>query len=313
MVLSKSVVASPGSRIEGRTLAVLLLSLLFWASAFAGIQAGLEAYQPGALALLRYLVASLAFAIYGILTRMPLPPRRDWPIMGLLGLLGVATYHVALSYGQLTVTAGSASLLIGSAPMFTAVLAVLTLGERLTRWGWLGVSISFSGIVLIAFGEGDGFQFERGAVLVLMAAICASLYMVIQKPYLQRYSPLQMTAYAAWAGTALMLVFLPDVVRTLPTAPLSATLPIVYLGLGPTAIAYTGWSMVLSRVPASVTASFLYVSPPLAIVIAWLWLGEIPSLLALMGGILALLGVVVVNWRGRQPAPSAAIEADLEL
>lgn len=291
--------ALPATRLDALTLGITGISLCLWSSAFAGIRAGLVAYEPGQLALLRYLVAAAVLAAYALLTRMPIPERRDWPALAGLGLLGVTTYHLALSYGQITIQAGSASLLIAAAPICAALIAVIKLGERLRIWGWVGIGISFAGVALIALGEGEGLHFAPGAWLVLLAALSASLYLVLQKPYLRRYTPLQITAYAAWLGLLPMLVFLPGLLVTLPSAPLSATLPIVYLGIGPTAIAYTGWGFVLSRIPASIAASFLYLQPPLAIAIAWIWLREVPSLLSLWGGVQALIGVVVVNRWGR--------------
>lgn len=282
-----------------RTLIAVFTALFFWASSFAGIRAGLTAYSPGEIALLRYLVASGALLVYGIFTQMRLPRIRHLPIMVLLGLLGVAGYHVALNYGELTVKAGSASLLIATAPIFSALLAMTFLRERLKLWGWLGISISFAGAALISLGEGGGLEFEPGTLLILLAAFLVSCYIILQKPYLKLYSPLELTTYSAWTGTLLLLVFLPKLGATLMSAPLSATLPIIYLGIFPTAISYTAWSYVLSQLPASVTASFLYLPPPLAILIAWIWLGEVPTSLSLVGGFIALAGVVLVNWRSQ--------------
>ena len=291
--------ASPPTDLDALTLGAALLTIVFWASAFAGITVGLNAYSPGELALLRYLVASVAFGILGLVYGIRVPQLRDLPIFGVLGILGVSGYHTALSYGQQTVSAGAASLLIASAPIFTAIWAVVFLQERLRLWGWLGIGLSFIGIALIVWGEGQTFRFEPAALLVLLAALMVSGYVTIQKPLLHRYSPLEVTAYAAWLGTLLLGIFLPSLWNALPQASLDSTLAIVYLGICPTAISYTTWGFVLSRLPASITASFLYLSPPLAIVIAWLWLGEIPTLLSILGGLLALTGVIVVNLKGR--------------
>ena len=119
--------------------------LIIWASAFAGIRAGLESYSPGALVLPRFLVASGLLAVYALAVRMPLPALRDVPVILLTGFLGFTMYHVGLSYGEVTVESGSASLLIASAPVFTALLVVRFLGERMGIAGWVGTLASFGG------------------------------------------------------------------------------------------------------------------------------------------------------------------------
>ncbi|MFN2270976.1 MAG: DMT family transporter, partial [Anaerolineae bacterium] len=165
-------------RIDTRTLGAAGVTLLFWASAFAAIRVGLTAYEPGHLALLRFLIASAVLGVYAVVTRMRLPEVRDLPAVLLMGLVGITLYHVPLNYGEVTVTAGAASLLISSAPTFTALLASLFLGERLKVWGWAGIGVSFVGAALIAFGEGEGVRFEPRALLILLAAVCTSLYFI---------------------------------------------------------------------------------------------------------------------------------------
>lgn len=284
---------------DTRTVAMLLLALTLWGSAFAAIRVGLESYAPGELALFRFLVASAVLAVYALCTRMPAPRAGDVPAIWLLGSLGIAAYSVALAYGELSVTAGAASLLIGVGPIFTALLAMVFLSERLRGWGWLGIAVSFVGVALVARGEGGGVRFEPGAVLVLLAALSFSLYSVLQKPYLGKYGALQFTAYSIWGGTLSMLVFLPGLAQTVRQASLESTLAVVYLGLLPGAVGYVIWTYALSRAPAGAVGSFLYLVPVFAIFIAWVWLGEIPLVLSLVGGLLSLVGVALVNTRGR--------------
>lgn len=283
-----------------RTAFAVASTVMLWASAFAGIRVGLEGYTPAHVALLRYLTASIALLIYALITRLPLPRRADLPTLALLGFSGITLYNIALNAGEAKVSAGVASLIIASAPAFVALLARSFLKERLTIWAWIGISICFGGVAIIALGESDGWRISASALLVLIAAIAQSCYSVGQKPYLKRYSPLQFVTYAIWAGTFFLLPFLPGLIQEIPHAPTHASAAVIYMGIFPGAIGYISWSYVLSRLPASRAGSFLYLVPATAILIAWVWLGEVPAVISLFGGVLILAGVITVNVHGRK-------------
>src|ERR1019366_8327844 len=164
-------------------------------------------YSPANLAVLRFLVASSVLAIYAGIAHFRRPELRDIPGLAFTGAIGITFYNLALNYGDPRVTAGAASLLIASVPIWTALAARLWLHEKLTALGWCGVFVSFAGVALISSGEGEGIHLSSQALIILAAAVTSALYMILQKHYLGRYSALEFTAYTIWFGTALTLPF----------------------------------------------------------------------------------------------------------
>ena len=287
---------------DARVLLALGATVFFWASAYAGIRDALQAFGPGEVALARLIVAAVVLGLYAVTTRMRMPAARDLPVILFAGLLAFAVYHVALNYGEITVSAGAAGVLIATAPVYTALLAAAFLGERLRPLGWAGMAVSFTGAALISVDEGGGFTLDPGAFLILLSAVCVSVYFVFQKPYLAKYGALAFTTYAIWAGTVFVLPYLPGLFSQSLAASAGTTLVLVYLGLFPTALGYVTYAYAMSRMDASVAVSFLYLIPVLAYLIGWAWLGETPTPLSVIGGLLALAGVVLVNRRGPEQA-----------
>ncbi len=279
----------------GVVVALLILATL-WGSAFPSIKIALVDLGAPHLTLARHLVASACFVIYiGLRGGRRWPMRRDVPYYFLLGILGFTIYQLALNFGELRVSAGAASLLIATVPAMTAVLAHFMLRERMSRMAWLGSAVAFVGVTLIVLGDGAGLGFNPFALFILLAAVSTTFFTILQRPMFLRYKPVEVVAFATWAGTLPMLVFLPGFWQAIEQAAAPALVATLYIGVVPSAIAYTIFAFALSKAPANLVTVFLYLVPVSSLSISWWLLGEAPTPLTILGGGIAIAGIVLVN------------------
>lgn len=285
------------SRTDTVAMAAVVVTIFAWASAFPAIRAGLEAFGPLELGAVRFAVAAIPAAVYLAVTRPRLPERDELWRFGVGGFGFVALYTGLLNYGELTVSAGAASFIINVSPILTALFATAFLGERFSAIAWGGTLLSFTGIGIIALGEGDSLHFDTGALLILGAAFVTSANAIAQKPLFKRHNPLSVAAWNMVIGALALSPFLPAGLDQAAAADGHGLFAAVYLGIVPSLIAYASWAVALSRLPASRASNFLYCVPPVATAMGFIWLGETPGVLGIVGGALALAGVAVVNLR----------------
>ncbi len=279
----------------------MIVAMVGWGWAWVGIRAAVRHYEPGALAMGRYAVASLVLLPVWWARGRTLPARKDLAASIVSGLLGITLYNLGLNTGEKTVTAGAASLIASIIPVLFTLGARVFFKERLPWLGWVGVGISFAGVGLIALsGDDETSIMSVGALFVLGASFCAAGFGLINKRLLQRYAALDVTTWAIWAGTAGLLFFAPATVRDVATAPLSATANVIVLGVFPGALCYALWSYVVARWPMSRVASWMFLIPVVAVLMGWWMLNELPAPLAFVGGAITLAGVAMVNARTRQ-------------
>ena len=273
-----------------------LVTVVLWASAFVGIRAAGEDLSPGALSLARLLVGSAALGALVLVRRERFPAQRDLPAIALCGALWFGLYNVVLNAAERLVDAGTAAMLVGIGPVLIAVFAGALLGEGFPRALFAGCTVAFAGAVVIGLATSErGLDAGLGAVLCLVAAFAYAGGVVIQKPLLGRASALQVTWLACSVGAIACLPFAPTLLRELGEADVSAVGWVVYLGVFPTAVAFTTWAYALSRTTAGRMGATTYLVPPLAVLMGWMVLGEVPPALALIGGALCLVGVAVTR------------------
>jgi len=180
------------------------------------------------------------------------------------------------------------------------VLAGIYLHEGFPRGLVTGLAVAFVGVVTIAVATSTGHRDTTGVLLALGAAALYAVGVLLQKQALTGTDPLPATWLGCVAGAVVCLPYSPVLIRELGTAPAGATAGIVYMGLFPTAVAFLTWSYALAHTSAGRLSSSSYLVPGLAVLMSWLFLGEVPAPLAFVGGALCLVGVAVT----RIPTPS---------
>ncbi|MEU7416299.1 DMT family transporter [Streptomyces antibioticus] len=284
-----------------------VVTVVLWASAFVSIRSAGAAYAPGALALGRLAAGSVTLGVLCLLRREGWPPRAAWPGIALSGLLWFGVYMVVLNWGEQQVDAGTAALVVNIGPLLIALLGVRLLGDPMPPRLLAGMAVSFAGAVAVGLSmSGGGGSSVLGVVLCLVAAIAYAAGVVAQKPALGRASVLQVTTFGCLTGTVLCLPFTGQLIRDAADAPLSATLNMIYLGVFPTALAFTTWAYALARTTVSRMGATTYAVPALVVLMSWLALGEVPGALTLVGGALCLAGVAVSRSRPPRDTTAAA-------
>ena len=275
--------------------------VVVWGGAFAAIKALLgDGLAAPDIALGRYLVAAPGFAAALVLNRgLPGATRRDLLRLGLAGILVVTVYHLSLNAGERLTTAGTASVVVASAPGITLAMALAIGQERFSRRRAAGLALSFAGVVeVVALGSGEHISFHdaRGPLIVLAAPVAFAGYNVLAKPLLPRHGAVPVTAAASLVGTVALLPFTDGGTwnRFTELHPGGVAL-VLYLGLAATLGGYLAWTLALRRLDASRTTAYLYGVPVAAIAIGAVTLGEPVTVWLALGAALVVAGVAMAQ------------------
>lgn len=284
-----------GSSARRWAYAAMLFNVVAWGMSWVNVRAVLPEVGSGQLGAMRYLIASSVMLPIWLYRGRPLPARDDWPNVALLGLFGFCLYNLGINYGERTVNAGTGSMLISCIPILVILIGVASGREKVGLLAWLGIGLSMAGVILTAAGSETGLTFNLGSFLILGAALCAAIQTLISKSLTQRYAAVDVTTWAIWLGTLGLLPFSHDLPDTFSGLSTLGWVHLIFLGAVPAALCYTIWAWVLVTLPITTVMSAVYAIPLFSVLFGWLVLGERPSLLTLVGGVVTLAGVAWVQ------------------
>jgi drug/metabolite transporter (DMT)-like permease len=271
-----------------RTDLLLALMVVVWGVNFIVIKAAMRDMAPLAFNAVRFALAAVAVALIARWRGAPNPPREALGRLALMGLLGNTVYQLGFIEGVARTRAGNAALIMAAVPVQTALLSHLRGHERLRRRDALGLAISTAGIAAIVLGSGLAVDFRAtivGDLLVLSATVCWSLYTIGTKPLADRFGATTATAWTMGFGAIpLVLLSVPSLLAQ-PWAAVSAAAwaGLVFSALGALVVAYLIWYRGVQQLGPARTALYSNFTPVVAMLAAWAFLGELPTLWQ-MGG-----------------------------
>jgi drug/metabolite transporter (DMT)-like permease len=303
--------------VSARVWVALGLVYVVWGSTYLAIRVVVEADLPPLLAMgSRFVTAGLLLAGLLVATRRGLGALRvtranllGAGVMGAFLLLGG---NGMVAIGEQTVPSGLAALIVGSVPLWFALLRVAG-GERPRLVSWAGVLVGFAGVAAITLPAGGIEGVEAwGVGLVVVASILWSIGSYLSPRLHLPADALVATTYEMLLGGALLL--LGGTVRgelgglDLGAVDRSGWVALAYLVVVGSIVGYSAYVYALSHAPLSLVGTYAYVNPVVAVFLGWAILSEPITTVVVGGGLLVVLGVALVVRGERRPAPAEDAE-----
>ncbi len=277
-----------------RGIAAGLVVVVLWASAFPAIQVAAPTLGVVGLSIVRLAIAAGALSVFAAMRRVRLPRRRDLGWIIAAGFFGMTAYQLLLNDSELHVPAGTASIIVAAAPLVSVAVARVLFAERVTIAIVIGSAVALGGVLVVCLARA-GVSLSGAVWIAVAAMVVQGVYHPLQRPLLRVYSGLEVATYTMVAGTLMTLPLLPAGWGQLLAAPWTGWVGAAYLGLVPSALGFVLWGFAVGRMPVAASTSLLYLVSPVAVFIAWVWLGEVPLVGELVGGGIVIVGVVVIS------------------
>ncbi|MCS7182815.1 MAG: DMT family transporter [Thermoanaerobaculum sp.] len=279
----------------------LALLILVWGANYTVIKSAFRLMTPLAFNAARFVLATVTVLLVVTWSGQNLRlSRRDRGQAVVAGLLANTLYQLLFTEGLARTTVGNGALIQATMPMQVAVISHLLKRERLPLRGWAGVLVATLGLGMLLTLR-QAFQWEvrylLGDALMLGAAFTWACYTVYVGQLLRRVAAAQVTAVGFLAGTPVLVVIaLPQLLQqNWKDLPWQAWGAVAFSGVLAIGLGYFVWNYALRKLGSTRTAVYSNATPVVAAVVAWLTLGERPSLGQLAGAVLVLFGVVITR------------------
>ncbi|HGZ7585156.1 TPA: DMT family transporter, partial [Staphylococcus aureus] len=285
------------NKLRDTTFLSYLFTIILWGSAFPMIKIALNDFSAESLSAFRLILATIILLPFVIIKKLPTPELRDIPVIFILGFCGFVIYHTALNFGETLISAGISGILVSTTPIFSSALAYIFLKEHFSKWNWLSSLVAFIGISIISISKDDYTTINvLGVFIILLASFSESLYFTFQKKYIEKYGFIAFTLYTIMASSPFMLIFIPEIINDIHGATFTSIVSVLYLAIFPTIIPYVLLAYIVKSVGVSDATMSLYLTPIVSLLLSYLLLDELPTTLAIIGGIITLLGVSLSNF-----------------
>jgi drug/metabolite transporter (DMT)-like permease len=273
---------------------------VIWGINFVVVKYATHIFSPVAFTGLRVGIAAAFLLVVAFAGRRIAISRRDVIRLLLLGVVGNGLYQLFFIHGVARTRAGNAALIVGAAPAFIALVARARGMERVKRLTLVGIGLSVIGVGLVIVGSASSSSGETtllGSLLVFLGVICWTFYTIGLQPYTKRIDVLQLSAVTMVGGAVpLLIASAPALVSTnWGVIGMGGWLALFYSSVISIGVAYFFWYRGLRVLGATRTSVYSNLQPIVALLAAWAFLNETPTIFQGVGAATIIAGVFLTR------------------